>query len=96
MDITKQNLLDDYLSVARSVVENYQDHLEAGDTGSQDYWLAKSCLIGIGISESAPSPLMHTSETLIIDTWGWIPPDVREQMEKDSHPLALAIQELGL
>lgn len=93
MDITKQDLIDDYINVARFVVENYQQHLEAGDTSSQEYWFAKSCLIGIGISESAPDPIMHNSETLLIDTWGWIDPSVREQMKQNNHPLALAVQE---
>lgn len=95
MDITKQKLLDNYLETATSVLEANKEYLAEEQPESQTYWFAKSCQIGLGLVQSAPDPIMHNSETLIIDTWGWIPPDVREQMKNDNHPLAEAVQELG-
>ena len=90
--MTKDDILNDFESVASHVLDSHEDIDEKDD--AVGHWFRRACLAAISQVQSTPQPIFHTSANLIIDAWGWIPPSVRNEMQEQSHPFWQAVNEI--
>lgn len=100
MNISAQDFITDYAQTAEQVVATYlqlspQMQQQQQDADTVDYWCMRACEIGLGIIEATPPEFSNTGAILIIDTWSWIPPDVRAQMQAQNHPYYQAWSEVS-
>jgi len=92
MNITAQQIIDDYEATARQVLDYFlnlseQEQSQHEKDETSLFWWKHSCQKGLASIEMMPPPFFHSSPCLVIDTWGWISPEGREQMEQENHPL---------
>ena len=90
MTIAAQDFITDYAHTAAQVVAEFaqlapkvQQQLETAQ--SVEYWYMRACQIGLGIIASTPPQFSNSGAVLMVDTWDWIPPDVRQQMAQQDH-----------
>lgn len=98
MNVTAQELLDNYPTASEQVItefENLDPSVKQQHEASQSvtYWFARACQIGRGIVASTPPQFTNTGEILVIDTWGWVPPETREKMAQENHVFWQAFQQ---
>lgn len=99
MQITKDQLLNSFEQIAVGIVSAYSalpedEQLQIENSRDLDYWFTRACQIAVSIVQSTPKPITHSSGVLIIDAWGWIPPEIRDQMKEANHPFYQAWAEV--
>lgn len=91
MQITPEDILTDYGSVAQQVVAYYESMAPADQQYNDQHETAlyhwhRSCTIGLGLLDRMPPPLTISNAQLVTDTWDFVSTSGRAKLQADDHP----------
>lgn len=92
--MTKDDIVNDFYSVAVSVINEYEDKKPFPENEIEKIWL-NSCYRAVDIDGHRHNDNHLPSAVLITDVWDFVSIDNRTSLEQDNHPFYQAWLEVS-